>query len=155
MYVGGSLSRADRRFEDWHAEGLERWGIFPLRWFWCPRCGLAHTPGQAEAVGVVDDRLGCVCPEALGGCGFPWFGCKSVGAYYERFKKLRIDKSGMVSIAKDGGRIAFHVLPYCPAERVPADGVAQIVGGVDPRFESVGFEEGQDDLQNSKGVDGG
>lgn len=131
MYVRGSVSRADRRFEDWHAEGFERFGIFTVRWFWCPRCGLAHTPEHAQSVGVKDERLGCVCPEALGGCGFPWFGCKSLGEYYERFKTIRIDMAGMVSIAKDGDLVAFNVLPYCAAELVPADGEPALVGGVD------------------------
>lgn len=122
MYLGGSVRRADRRFEDWHAEGFERFGIFPMRWFWCPKCGLVHTPAHAAGVGVEDDRQGCVCPERLGGCGFPWFGCRDVGEYYRRFMTPRIDADGMVSIAKDGDRVAFRVLPYCPVGFEPGEG---------------------------------
>lgn len=128
MYVGGSLSRADRRFEDWHAEGFERFGIFQVRWFRCPKCGLAFTPEHAAGVGVVDDQQASVCAEALGGCGFPWYGAATLAAYYEKHKTICMDTSGMVAIGKDSSRPAFQVFPYCPAGLVPADGEPVVVG---------------------------
>lgn len=124
---------ADRRFEAWHDEGLRRFGIFPCRWFQCPRCGLAFTPEHAAEVGVPDNFQASTCPEALGGCGWPHFGCWTKRAYQEKFKTFRMPSThGMVGIAKDGAGPAFHVFPYCPAELVPGDGKPAVVGPNDP-----------------------
>lgn len=123
----GSMPRADRRFDDWHAEGQRRFGIFTVWWFHCPRCGLAFTPEHAQGVGVADNLLGAACPETLGGCGFPWFGATTLAEYYRQHKTVRMDTHGTIGIAKDGPRPAFRVFPFCDADLIPADGRPAVV----------------------------
>jgi hypothetical protein len=141
MRTGGKLIKAHRSIDDWHGEGRRRFGIYPCYWFRCPRCGLAFTPEHAADAGVRDEQRDNRCHEALGGCGFPWYGAATLGQYRREHKAWAVDNSGMVSIAKDHDWPAFWVLPFCPDELIPEDGRPAVVGEVD-QAEGGGDAEG-------------
>jgi len=103
--------RADRSWDDWHAEGRRRFGVLFTRWrFACPSCGVVHTPADAEAAGVADYLWGCVCPVGVGGCGYPFQAGEGRRGLAQRGHAAVAD---MILIEKDGRR--WRVLPFAPA----------------------------------------
>lgn len=124
--LGSSNTHAAYRFEEWHDEGRRRFGLPSLWWYCCPRCGLAFTP-EHQGKPPRHAEHGSLCPEAIGGCGFPWYGTTSIAEYRTRFTAMTFDQAGMVGVSKDGDRPAFWVFPFCPPELIPDDGRPAVV----------------------------